>query len=373
MPTTPTWLEIDLFAIRNNARRLAALAGEAQVMAVVKANAYGHGAVPVAQAALQAGARWLGVARVDEGLALRAAGLSTPVLVLGYTPPAQAAEAIAAGLALTVFDAETAAAYAAAARAQGRAAAVHVKVDSGMGRLGVLPGEAPALFQALRGLAGLSVEGVFTHFAAADSTDPAFTRRQIAAFSGVLAALEAAGLRPPLTHAANSAGTLAYPEARYTLVRCGIALYGLDPSSAVPCPPEFIPALTWKTCVAQVKTLPAGHGVSYGPAYVTPAPERVAVLPVGYADGYRRVPAPGAHHEVLIGGQRAPVRGRVCMDQIVVGVDHLPAVRPGDEVVLLGAQGSECISAEELAHRWGTINYEVTSGVMGRVERTYVG
>jgi alanine racemase len=370
MPSSPTWLEIDLSAIRHNLRQLQALAGPAGVVAVVKANAYGHGAVPVSRAALQAGAAWLAVARVDEGLALRAAGLGAPVLVLGYTPPALAPEGIAAGLTLAAFDAETAAAYAAAARAQGRTAAVHVKIDSGMGRLGVLPAEALALFRALAALDGLRVEGVFTHFAASDVADPAFTRQQIAAFDGVLTALTAAGLRPPLVHASNSAGLFGFPAARYDLVRAGIALYGLDPSSDVPCRPGFRPALAWKASVAQIKTLPAGHGISYGPEYTTTAPETVAVLPVGYADGYRRVPK--NVNEVLIGGRRAPVRGRVCMDQIVVSLDGIDGVRAGDEAVLLGSQGHERLSAEELARRWGTINYDVVSGVMARVGREYV-
>lgn len=371
MPTSTTWLEIDLGAIRGNLRQLRAIAGPAGVMAVVKANAYGHGAVPVSQAAVAAGAAWLGVARVDEGLALRAAGLDAPVLVLGYTPPVLAPEAIGHALRLTVFDVETARAYAAAALAQGREVVVHVKVDSGMGRLGVLPGEARALFQALAVLEGLRVEGVFTHLAASDMADPTFTQQQLATYDGVLDALSEAGLRPPLVHAANSAGTLAYPAARYDLVRSGIALYGLDPSDEVPCPQGFRPALTWKTGVAQVKTLPAGHGISYGPEYVTSAPETVAVLPVGYADGFRRVPK--NVNEVLIAGRRAPVRGRVCMDQMVVGVNDIPGVRAGDEVVLLGTQGEARISAEALARRWGTINYEVTSGVMARVGRNYEG
>lgn len=369
MPNALTWVEVDLGAIRSNTQKLIGLAGGARLMAVVKANAYGHGAAAAGRAALAAGAAWLGVARAGEGLELRAAGLPAPILVLGYTPPALAAEAIAHDLTLAVFDRGCASAYAAAARAQGRTARVHVKVDSGMGRLGVLPAEAPGLAQALCDLEGLAVEGLFTHFAAADVADPASTRAQIAAFDGVLGALSAAGRRPPLVHAANSAGVLAHPAARYDLVRSGIALYGLDPSDDVPCPPGLRPALTWKAQVAQVKTLPTGHGVSYGPEYVTRAAETVAVLPVGYADGFRRVPK--NVNEVLVGGQRAPVRGRVCMDQIVVGVSHVPGVRQGDEVVLLGRQGSEQIRAEDVARRWGTINYDVTSGIMARVERVY--
>ncbi|MBL8057503.1 MAG: alanine racemase [Anaerolineales bacterium] len=366
-----TWLEIDLEAIRANVRRMAALTGT-RVMAIVKANAYGHGAPAVAQAAAEAGAAWLGVARADEGLALRAAGLGLPILVLGHTPPALAAEALSQDLTLTVVEAEAGQAYAAAAQALGRPARVHLKVDTGMGRLGVRPEAAPELYRALRALPGLEVEGVFTHFARADEalaeTDGLTAARQLARFTEVLQALEAP---PALRHAANSAAALTLPGARLDFVRMGIALYGLHPSPDVPCPPGFRPVLTWKAQVAQVKSLPAGHGISYGHYYVTQAPETVAIVTVGYADGYRRA----LHiNEVLIHGQRAPVRGRVCMDQIIVGVTHLPGVRPGDEAVLLGEQAGpdgrvEALTADDLAEKWKTINYDVTSGILPRVAR----
>jgi Alr-MurF fusion protein len=370
-----TWVEIDLEAIRNNTRRLLRLAAGAQLMAVVKANAYGHGAVPVARAALAAGAHWLGVARYGEGLELRRDGLQAPLLVMGYTPPEAAAESVAAGLSLAAADLPAAQALAAAGRAHGRPARVHVKLDSGMGRYGLLPEDVLDFVRVLRGLQGLEVEGLFTHLSAADTAPgtagAALTNRQFDALDGVLAALDAAGLRPPLVHAGNSAGIIAHRRARHNLVRAGIALYGLHPSSDVACPPGFAPALAWKARLAQVKTLPPGHAISYGPEYVTAEAETVALLPVGYADGYRRVPK-GAN-SVLIHGQLAPIRGRVCMDQVVAGVSHIPNVRPGDEAVLLGRQGEASISAEELARRWGTINYDVTSGVLARVERRYVG
>ncbi len=367
---TLTWIETDLAAIRHNTRRLLGLAGGAGLMAVVKANAYGHGAGPVAQAAVAAGARWAAVARADEGLALRAGGLAAPVLVLGYTPPGQAAEALGHDLTLTVFDADTAAAYAATARGLGRTARVHVKLDSGMGRLGVLPGDALAFVRGLHGLAGLAVDGLFTHFAGSDMTEQTSTLAQMAALDGVLEALAAAGLRPPVVHAANSAAVLRQPAARYDVVRSGILLYGLDPSDEVPAPPDLRPALAWKTRVAQVKTLPAGHGVSYGPEYVTRGPERVAVLAVGYADGFRRVPK--NVNGVLIGGRRVPVRGRVCMDQCVAGIEAVPDARAGDEVVLIGRQGAEQLRAEAVAARWGTNVYDAVSGIMARVARVYL-
>lgn len=359
-----TWAEIDLAAIRNNARQMQALA-QTRVMAVVKANAYGHGSIRVARAAQEAGAEWLGVARMEEGLALRAAGLQLPILVLGYTLPEAAPEALANALTLTVFDWESAAAYSSAARVLNQTANVHIKVDTGMGRLGVLPSDALNFFHAVRALDGLNVEGAFTHFANADAANSASSQHQLTVFQELLAALP---VRPALVHACNSAGALALPAARLDMVRLGIALYGLNPSAEVPCPPEFRPALTWKARVAQVKTLPPGHGVSYGHQYITTETETLAVVTVGYADGFRRVPSA---KEVLIGGQRAPIRGRVCMDQIIVSVNHISNVRAGDEAVLIGQQGAEWITADELARQWGTINYEVTSGLMARVARQF--
>jgi len=227
--TPVNWVEIDLAAIRGNLKQLAALAGEAGVMAVVKANAYGHGAPAVAAAAEAAGAAWLGVARADEALALRAAGIGAPILVLGYTPPEVAREAIGQNLTLAVFDVDTAAAYAAAGQAVGKPARVHVKLDTGMGRLGVAAEDGPAFVRALHGLAGLEVDGLFTHFAASDMTNLDSTYAQVARFEAALSALGAAGLRPRWVHAANSAAIWRLPGTRYDLVRSGIALYGLDP------------------------------------------------------------------------------------------------------------------------------------------------
>ena len=372
LPCMPplTWVEVDLAAIRNNLRRMKALTGT-RVMAVVKANAYGHGAEAVSQAAVEAGADWLGVARAPEGVALRASGLGLPTLVLGYTPPDQAAEALGHGLSLAVFDLDTAQAYAASARGLGLAARLHVKVDSGMGRLGVLPEAAPDFVRAVGDLEGAQVAGIFTHFAGSDLADPRSAFQQLARFETALGALTASGHRPPLVHAANSAAAFVLPAARYDMVRMGIALYGLAPSGDVPCPPGFAPALAWNATVAQVKTLPPGHGVSYGGEYITPETETVAVIPVGYADGYRRTPK--NVNEILIHGQRARVRGRVCMDQIVVGVSHIPGVRVGDEVALVGQQGQAVMSADDVAQRWGTINYDVTSGILARVVRIYKG
>ena len=214
---------------------------------------------------------------------------------------------------------------------------------------------------------GVEVEGIFTHLATADSADQTYALRQLARFDAVLDALDARGLRPPIVHAANSAATLTLPQSRYSLVRPGIAIYGLAPSDEVPLPAGFQPALAFKTQVAQVKDIPAGEGISYGATYITQRETRIAVLPVGYADGFRRAPATWG--SVLIHGQEAPLIGRVCMDQCMVDVSHIPDVRRGDEVVLIGRQGEATLTAEEVARRLGTISYEVVSALLARVPR----
>lgn len=367
----PTWLEIDLGAIGQNARRITEIVGPAvALMATLKADAYGHGALKVARTVLRNGATWLGLATVSEAAILRSAGITAPMLVYGYVPPWQAREAVKLDLRATVYALDTAQALSRAAVALNKTAYVHLKVDSGMARLGLRaedPAGIVAFVRDLHALPGIAVEGVYTHFATADEADQSYAREQLRRFQAVLAALTAANLRPLLTHAANSAATLALPEARFDIVRPGIALFGMDPSEEVPLPAGFRPALTFKTQIAQVKTVPAGEGISYGARYVTTAPERIAILPVGYADGFRRGPANWG--EVLVRGQRAPIRGRVCMDQTIVSVEHIPDARAGDEVVLIGSQGDDAITAEEVAARLGTSNYEVVAALLARVPR----
>lgn len=367
-PSRPTYCVVDLAAIQYNLRRMQRITNT-DVMAVVKADGYGHGAVEVARAAAAAGAAWLGVAFAGEGLALRRAGLGTDILVLGYTPPHLAGEAIEHDLALTVYDLEVARAYATAARVLNKRARLHVKVDTGMGRLGVDPAGAGPLVKAMEQLDGARVEGVFTHFATADSADQSYALEQLRRFQDVVDHLELPGREPILIHAANSPAALALPAARFDLVRMGIALYGLNPSAEVPVPPDFLPALEWKSTVSQVKTLPPGSPVSYGGEYVTRSAETLAVIPVGYGDGFRRHPKNAA--QVLIGGQRVPVVGRVCMDQVVANVSEAPGVKLGDEVVLIGRQGEAAITADDAAAWWGTINYDVVTGIMARVPRLY--
>lgn len=367
----PTWLEIDLGAIANNVRAVKSIVGPSvAVMATMKADAYGHGAVKVAHTALRNGAKWLGVATVSEADPLRASGITAPILVYGYVPPWQAREAARLDVRVTVYALDTAQALSRVAVALDRTINVHVKVDTGMARLGLRaehPSEIVEFFQTLHTLPGLVIEGVYTHLATADELDQSYANEQLERFDRVLADLEWHKLRPPIVHAANSATMLAFPQARFDLVRPGVALYGLHPSTEVPLPANFRAAMTFKTQIAQVKEVPAGEGVSYGRTYVTPAPERLAILPVGYADGFRRGPANWG--EVLIHGKRAPIRGRVCMDQTIVSVQHIPEARAGDEVVLIGAQGDDRITVEDVATHLGTSGYEVVSALLARVPR----
>ena len=361
-----TWATINLEAIRNNVRLLIEQS-RTPVMAVVKANAYGHGAVPVARAALEAGASWCAVARPDEALELRQAGLDGSILLLGYTPEARLREMIEQHVSLAVWDVEQVERIAAIAADSGKKARLHLKADTGMSRLGVQTEEAGTVAGAIARTPGVEFEGIFTHFARADESDPATTDAQAQRFDALLAQLKRANIQPRLIHAANSAASLTRPDARFNLLRFGIAMYGLHPSSECPTPDNFQPALTWKAVLSQVKTLPAGRGVSYGHTYTTRKTERIGTIPVGYADGYRRLP--GQH--VLVGGVRVPVVGRVCMDQMMVQLDAVPAAKAGDEVVLIGAQGSENISTEDVAAVWGTINYEVVCAIGKRVPRIY--
>ncbi|MEW6568109.1 MAG: alanine racemase [Chloroflexota bacterium] len=362
------WLEVDLTAIAGNVQQCLARTGVA-VMAVVKANAYGHGLVPVAKAAQRAGAGWCGVARVDEALELRQAGVDGPILILGATPFERMEQAVTAGVSMAVWEAaQVEAARTAAARA-GQPARLHLKVDTGMTRLGIEPEAAEDLAHRIAATPGVELEGIFTHFARADERDPRPTEAQESLFRQVTTRLQEVGLRPPLVHAANSAAGLTRPSAWFDMVRIGIAMYGLDPSTECRLPDGFRPALSWKTVLTQVRRTPAGRGVSYGHTYVTRGEERVGVAPVGYGDGYRRV----AGNQVLVGGRLVPVVGRVCMDQIMIQLDDVPEARPGDEVVLIGEQGGARLTAEKLAERWGTFNYEVVCGLSARVTRLYFG
>ncbi len=365
----PTWAEIDLAASAYNIRRIGELVGpQVKILAMVKAEAYGHGMAGVARAAELAGASMLGVATLSEALALNGAS-SLPKLVVGWTPGWQAELAIKNDIICAVADLETAHEFARAAQAIGKPAHVHVKVDTGMGRLGFFPDEAAEAMATITSMPGLVLDGVYSHFSKADEADPAYTYQQFDKFKRVLDEVAARGIEIPIRHVSNSPSILRFPEMHLDMVRPGIILHGLDPSDDVLCPSDFKPVLTLKTMIASVKVLPPGSAVSYGGTYITQGYEQIAVIPIGYADGFRR--KPNNWGEVLVHGQRAPIVGRVCMDQCMINVTHIPEVKMGDEVVLIGEQGHDRIRAEEVAVKLGTNNYEVTTMVMARVPRLY--
>ena len=362
-----TWLEISLPILCKNYEVISRITGKS-VMPVVKANAYGHGLEKVAACFEKAGAEWLGVARIEEGLLLREAGLKARILVLGYTSPLRVAHAIKENITLTAYDSSVAEAYAIQAEKLGEKLTIHAKIDTGMGRLGIRAEKAEEFITSIELSPFLNLEGIFTHFACADEPDKPYTRQQLDLFNQILSKLELKGIRPTILHASNSAGTLVYPDARFNITRTGIALYGLPPSHDVELPQGIQPALSWKTRLISIKMLPAGHGVSYGFKYFTQKEERIGVIAVGYGDGLRRRPG----NQVLIRGQRVDIVGNVCMDQCMVQLDDLPESQIGDEVVIIGKQGEEEISATDLADDWGTINYEVICGLAARMPRYYL-
>jgi alanine racemase len=334
-------------------------------MAVVKADAYGHGAAMVARAAVDAGASGLGVATLDEGVQLRRAGLSASIVVLGNATAAEAECAVAHDLAVAVFQMEVARALGQAASRVGRRARVHLKIDTGMGRLGIAPGEAVSLARALTALGGILLEGCFTHFATADERDLGFARTQLEQFRGVLRQLEEAGVSTGVHHAANSAAAMALPESHLDLVRAGIALYGVLPAPHLGGRIPLRRVMRLRARVTHVKQVPPGATIGYGRAYRAARATTIATLPVGYADGYPRLLS--ARGEVSFGGHRVPVAGRVSMDQCTVDVGDL-AVRVGDEAELWGEE----VPVEEVAERAQTIAYEILAGVSPRVPRVFV-
>ncbi len=378
VPLRPAWVEVNLNAIEHNTRRLTEMAGrETELMAMVKANGYGHGAVEASRAALRGGATWLGVVSVGEGIELRRAGIDAKILVLGQTLPAWVRAGVENDLALTVSSMDIIGAVSDAARALNRRARVHIKIDTGMARLGVTPNQAVDLAREMNAQPNIEIEGVLTHFAMGDTPDAHgvkgwgidYTQKQFDLFRGVLEALERAGIVVRYRHCANSPTVLTLSEANFNLVRTGILIYGLNPSDQVPRPADFVPALSFKTQVATVRHVPAGTYVSYGCIFRTERVSRIAVLMVGYADGFRRTPH--NYGEVLVHGQRAPIVGRVCMDQTMIDVTDIDGVQAGDEVVLIGKQGEAEIRAEDVARNMGTSNYETVTSISGRLERRY--
>lgn len=368
------WTEVDLGAIAHNVKEIRKITSPgAEIMAVVKANGYGHGMVEVAGTALSNGAVRLAVARASEGTMLRRAGINVPVLVLGYTPPDSFAEIIDGGLTQTVFSLQYAQILDRECRSRGVRLPVHIKVDTGMGRIGFVCGNNQAVADILRvaRMPGLDVEGIYTHFASSDSSERGYTLRQFEQFMEILGCLSREGLVIPVRHCANSAAVIEYPETHLDMVRPGIVLYGLYPSADVDQGKiDLRPAMSFKTSVALVKRVPPGFNVSYGCTYTTGGPTLIATLSAGYADGYPR--SLSSRGEVLIKGRRAPVIGRVCMDQLMVDVGHIEDVLPGEEAVLFGIQEGSALPVEEVADKIGTINYEIVCMVGARVPRIFI-
>ncbi|MGI6127433.1 MAG: alanine racemase, partial [Planifilum sp.] len=338
---------------------------------VVKADAYGHGAVPAARAALSAGADSLAVAFLDEALELRAAGVSAPILVMGYTPPRAVGEAVRNDVTLTVYSEEVVEALGCQVAREGRSVDVHVKVDTGMGRIGLLEEDFPAFLRHFARFPRLRIGGVYTHFACADEPDKGYTHFQHRRLLRFLDQLREAGMDTPLVHCSNSAAAIALPEYRHALVRIGIGMYGYYPSEELNRRViRLKPALTLKTRIVRLKRPPKGTGISYGKTVTVDGSRWIATIPVGYADGLsRRLSNRGS---ALVKGRRVPIVGRVCMDQTMLDVTEAMPVSVGDEVVLYGRQGDEVICVDEVARLLDTISYEVTCAVGWRVPRVYL-
>lgn len=376
--------EIDLKAIAHNIKELRRITHpNARLMGVVKANGYGHGAIEVARCALQNGAEVLGVARVEEAMRIREAGIEVPILIFGYTLPELTADLLEYDLTQTVYTYASAQELSQTATALKKKIKIHLKVDTGMGRLGLLPQNfqhensvvinADAIEEslAIAGLNGLELEGIFTHFATADSADKAYAEDQLDLFMNFLNRLRKAGLEPPVRHAANSAALIDMPQSHLDMVRPGIASYGLYPSDEVN--KKHIPlkpAMALKARIIHLKKVPAGFKVSYGSTHQTPKATTIATIPIGYADGLNRLLS--SRGQMLVHGQRVPIVGRVCMDLTMLDVGHIDTVQVGDEVVIFGQQGSDSITVDEIASSLKTINYEIVSTITDRVPRIYL-
>jgi len=363
-----TWAEVDLTAISNNLHQIKSIAEKkgASIMAVVKDNAYGHGAAEVARIAAEIPVSMLGVATVTEAIELRQSGFVLPVLVLGCILPDQAEEVVKNDITQTICEHSTCIELSETAAKLNRCAKVHVKVDTGMCRIGVHYDRAVELIKSIMPLENLRIDGLFTHFASADN-DESFTRLQTGRFRSVIMALRESNIHIPIKHAANSAAILNHPESYFDMVRPGLAIYGIYPCAKKSI--QLQPALTLKTRVVYIKELPSGCSVSYGRTYTAGKTTTVATLPIGYGHGYNRKLSNNA--DVLIKGIRAPIIGTICMDQCLCDVTNLPDVSVGDEVVIIGKQGNEEIKADELAQKIRTIPYEVLCGINANVSRIY--
>lgn len=367
----PTVAEVSRAALRHNLHEVRRVVGPGVgVLAVVKADGYGHGAVAAARAFLEAGAVGLGVSLVAEGCALRAAGITAPVVVLGGAFPGEEASVVAHDLAVSVWSSDAGARLAAAARAAGRTVDVHLKVNTGMTRLGVELDGVRALGAALAATAGLRVTGIFSHFASADAVDTQSAIAQRERFEAAVRELRAAGVEPAHVHLANSAAVLSAPAAHGTLVRPGLMLYGYAPAPHLAAHVDLRPAMRLATRMAQVRSVPFGTPVGYGGTWTASRPSCIATLPIGYADGYHR--RASNRGQMLVRGRRVDVAGRVCMDHVMLDVTEEPEVTAGEPVVVFGRQGEATIGADEVAAWCDTIAYEVLTSVGKRVPRITV-
>ena len=376
--------EIDLKAIAHNIKELRRITHpDARLMGVVKADGYGHGAIEVARCALQNGAEVLGVARIEEGIQIREAGIGVPILIFGYTLPEQTAALLEYDLTQTVYTYPSAQVLSQAATSLKKKIKIHLKVDTGMGRLGLLAHNfqgdnsiainTDAIEETLTiaGLEGLELEGIFTHFATADSADKTYAEDQLDLFMRFLNRLRKAGLEPPVRHAANSAALIDMPQSHLDMVRPGIASYGLYPSDDVNKRHVSLkPAMALKARIIHLKKVPAGFKVSYGSTYETRRATTIATIPIGYADGLNRLLSSSG--QMLVHGHRAPIIGRICMDLTMLDVGHINNIQMGDEVVIFGQQGSDAITVDEIASSLKTINYEIVSNITARVPRVYL-
>lgn len=365
------YAEIDLDAVAHNIDEVRRKVGEeVGILAVIKADGYGHGAVPVAKR-LKDKVQYFAVAEIEEALELRAAGVTLPVLILGYTSPSQYEELVSHDITQTVYSVDAARKLSDEALRQGKRAKVHIAVDTGMTRIGFMTNAASVeeIVQISR-LPGIYLEGMFSHFACADMYDKGYSKKQMEAYDWFVSELEDRNISVPIKHLCNSAGIIEFDSHRFNMVRSGIMTYGLYPSDEVRRDEVVLkPALSWKTHVINVKTVEAGHGVSYGATYVTDRPTKIATLSVGYADGYPR--SLSNRGRVLIHGEYAPIIGRVCMDQMMVDVSHIDDVQIEDVAVLVGSDGNRRISVEEAADASGSFNYEFVCGISSRVKRIY--
>lgn len=366
----PTFAEIDLGAVRHNLRALRGLlAPGVRLMGVIKADAYGHGAVPVARTLEAAGVDMLGVALVEEGVELRAAGVRAPILVMGGLPEDEIPHLLEHDLRPTVTDVGTIGALAALAPKSGPRIAAHLNIDTGMNRLGIRAADAARAVEALRASGRVRLEGVYTHFASADAPDPATTESQLADFSHALLKLKAQGLAPPVVHAANSSALVTLPVSHFDMVRPGLALYGVSPCDAARTRVDLVPALTLKTRVTHLAHVPRGEGISYGHTWRAPRDALIGTLPVGYGDGYPR--ALSNRGRVRAGAHLCPVVGTVCMDATLVDLTDVPGTKVGMEVALIEADNDSPLGARAIAESTGTISYEILTGLSKRVPRLY--